>query len=136
MPCVGAGFSLVEVLVSFALLGLTASAVFALLIRSSLNTLEGRRVDELVSMARSSLADADRGTIGEHVWCPAAAMWRDGCEGETPKFRRRVIASPVSIEGLPGESAAVEEILVEVSALQAGRAVGERTIRLVTFRAR
>ena len=133
-PPNSAGFSLVEVLVSFALLGLTAATVLALLLRSGLNNLEARRADALVAMARSSLSDLDGDEDLEQVWCPSAAAWRDDCSSETPRFRRVVRSVPVVEPGLPGESLEIAEVTVEVTALQAGRAAGERTMSLVTLR--
>ena len=129
-----AGFTLVEVLVSCALLGLAAATVMSLLVRSGLNNLEARRADALVAMARSSLDDLGNADNVEQVWCPSTSAWRDDCGAEAPRFRRAVRAVPVVVPGLAGESVAVEEVTVEVTALQAGRAAGERTIRLVTFR--
>lgn len=129
-----AGFSLVEVLVSFALLGLTASTVLALVLRSGLNNLEARRADALAAMARSSLADIEAGRDLDQVWCPAAAAWRDDCAGESPRYRR-VVRSVVTLAPVrPGESVEVTEVTLEVTALQAGRAAGERTITLVSLR--
>ncbi len=133
-PLSNAGFSLVEALVSLALLGLTASTVLALVLRSGLNNLEARRADALAAMARSSLRDAVAGRDLDQVWCPSAAAWRDDCAGEAPRFRRAV-RSVVTLEPAgPGGSVEVAEVTVEVTALQAGRAAGERTITLVTLR--
>ena len=105
-----AGFSLVETLVSFALLGLTATTVLSLLVRSGLNNLEARRAEMLVEMARSSIEGIDGAGDQEQVWSPSVAAW--------PR--------------LP--SVEVLEVTVEVTALRAGRAAGERTMRLVTLR--
>lgn len=128
------GFTLVEVLVSCALLGLAAAAVMSLLLRSGLNNLEARRADALVAMARSSLDDLRNADNVEQVWCPSNPTWRDDCGSEAPRFRRSLRAVPVVVPARAGESVEVEEVTVEVTALQAGRAAGERTIRLVTFR--
>ena len=129
-----AGFTLVEVLVSCALLGLAAATVLSLLVRSGLNNLEARRADALVAMARSALDDLGNADNVEQVWCPSISAWRDDCGAEAPGFRLSVHAVPVQVPAVAGESVEVEEVTVEVTALQAGRAVGERTIRLVTFR--
>ena len=129
-----AGFTLVEVLVSCALLGVAAATVMSLLVRSGLNNLEARRADALAAMARSSLDDLGNADDIEQVWCPSISAWRDDCGAEAPRYRRSVHAVPVVVPALAGESVAVEEVTVEVTALQAGRAAGERTIRLVTFR--
>ncbi len=129
-----AGFTLVEVLVSCALLGLAAATLMSLLVRSGLNNLEARRADALAAMARSSLDDLGNADNVEQVWCPSIAAWRDDCGAEAPQFRRSVRVAPVDVPALAGESVEVEEVTVEVTALQAGRAAGERTIRLVTFR--
>ncbi|MDE2850688.1 MAG: prepilin-type N-terminal cleavage/methylation domain-containing protein [Acidobacteriota bacterium] len=136
-----AGFSLVEVLVSFALLGLTAAAVLALLVQSGLNNLEARRADALAAMARASLPDLDSlPDLGdaedlEQVWCPSAAVWQAACAAEAPRFRRVVRTVPVAEPGRPGESLDVTEVTLQVTALQAGPVAGERTISLVTLRA-
>ena len=130
----GAGFTLVEVLVSCALLGLAAATVMSLLVRSGLNNLEARRADALAAMARSSLDDLGEADNVEEVWCQQTSDWRADCGGEAPLFRRSVHAVPVLVPALPGESVEVQEVTVEVTALQVGRAAGERTIRLVTFR--
>ena len=129
-----AGFTLVEVLVSCALLGLAAATVLSLLVRSGLNNLEARRADALAAMARSALDDLGNADDIEQVWCPSISAWRDDCGAETPGFRRSVHAVPVQVPAVAGASVEVEEVTVEVTALQAGRSVGERTIRLVTFR--
>ncbi len=129
-----AGFTLVEVLVSCALLGLAAATVLSLLLRSGLNNLEARRADALAAMARSALDDLGNADHAEQVWCPSISAWRDDCGAEAPRFRRSVHAVPVTVPALAGESVEVEEVTVEVTALQVGRAAGERTIRLVTFR--
>lgn len=132
---------MVEVLVSFALLGLTAATVLALLVRSGLNNLEARRAEALAAMARASLLDLDglRELDGaedlEQVWCPSAAAWQAACAAESPRYRRVVRSVPVSETGLPGESLELVEVTLQVTALQAGRAVGERTISVVTLRA-
>ncbi len=128
------GFTLVEVLVSCALLGLAAATLMSLLVRSGLNNLEARRADALAAMARSSLDDLGNADNVEQVWCPSISVWRDDCGAEAPRFRRSVHAVPFQVPALAGESVEVEEVTVEVTALQVGRAVGERTIRLVTFR--
>ncbi len=130
----GAGFTLVEVLVACALLGLAAATVMTLLVRSSLNNLEAGRAEALAAMARSSLDDLENVDNVEQVWCPSIPAWRDDCGAEAPRFRRTVRAAPVALPGLAGESVGVREVTVEVTALQMGRAAGERTIRLVTFR--
>lgn len=129
-----AGFSLVEVLVSFALLGLTAATVLTLLVRSGLNNLEARRAEALAAMARASLPDLDGAEDLEQVWCPSLAAWQDACATESPRFRRVVRSVPVAEPGRPGESLEVAEVTLQVTALQAGRAAGERTITLVTLR--
>ncbi len=129
-----AGFTLVEVLVSCALLGLAAATLMSLLVRSGLNNLEARRADALAAMARSSLDDLGNADGVEQVWCSSIPAWRDDCGAEAPRFRRSVHAVRVVVPALAGESVEVEEVTVEVTALQAGRAAGERTIRLVTFR--
>lgn len=121
-------------LVSCALLGLAAATVMSLLVRSGLNNLEARRADALAAMARSSLDDLGEADNVEEVWCQQTSDWRADCGAEAPLFRRSVHAVPVLVPGLPGESVEVREVTVEVTALQAGRAAGERTIRLVTFR--
>ena len=128
------GFTLVEVLVACALLGLAAATVLSLLVRSGLNNLEARRADALVAMARSSLDDLGTADDVEQVWCPSISAWQDDCGSEAPRFRRSVHAVPVTVPALAGESVEMEEVTVEVIALQVGRAAGERTIRLVTFR--
>ena len=133
--CPSAGFSLVEALVSIALLGVTAATVLALLVRSGLNNFEAHRADALAAMARASLADLDGAGDLEQVWCPSAAVWRDECAGESPRYRRVVRSVPVVEPGRPGESVELEEVTLQVTALQAGRAAGERTISLVTLRA-
>ena len=130
-----AGFTLVEVLVSCALLGLAAATVMSLLVRSGLNNLEGRRADALVAMARSSLDDLGNADDLEQVWCPSISAWRDDCGAEAPRFRRSVRVVPVTVPAGAGEAVEVQEVTVEVTALQVGRAAGERTIHLVTFRA-
>ncbi len=132
-----AGFSLVETLVSLALLGLTAATVLSLLVRSGLNNLEARRADALAAMARSSLADVDGlrledGQELEQVWCAAAAAWRDDCGLDPPRFRRVIRSVPVLEAGVPGQSVRIREVTVAVTSLQAGRAAGERTITLTT----
>ncbi len=132
-PPTGAGFTLVEVLVACALLGLAAATVLSLLVRSGLNNLEARRADALAALARSSLDDLKEADNVEEVWCQQTSDWRADCGGEAPLFRRSVQAVPVLAPALPGESVKVQEVTVEVTALQAGRAAGERTIRLVTF---
>ena len=129
-----AGFSLVEVLVSFALLGLTAATVLALLVRSGLNNLEARRAEALVAMARASLPDLDGAEDLEQVWCPSATAWQAACAAESPRYRRVVRFVPVLEPGRPGESLEVAEVTLQVTALQAGRAAGERTISVVTLR--
>lgn len=138
-----AGFSLVEVLVSFALLGLAAAAVLSLLLRSGLNNLDAARADALTAMARSSLLDVDapvssaafRGAENsESVWCQSVSAWQDDCGAEAPQFRRIVRSEPMLVPARPGESVPVTAVTLEVTALQSGRAVGERSIRLVTFR--
>ena len=121
-------------LVSFALLGLTAATVLALLVRSGLNNLEARRAEALAAMARASLPDLDGAGDLEQVWCPSAAAWRAACEAESPRFRRVVRSVPVAEPGRPGESLEVVEVTLQVTALQAGRAAGERTITVVTLR--
>ena len=128
------GFTLVEVLVSCALLGLAAATVMSLLVRSGLNNLEASRADTLAAMARSSLDDIAHAANVEQVWCPSISAWREDCGTKTPQFRRSVRAAPVAVPARSGESVEVEEVTVEVTALQAGRAAGERTIRFVTFR--
>ena len=127
------GFSLVEVLVSFALLGLTAAAVLSLLLRSGLNNLEAARTDALTAMARSSLS-AIKAENSESVWCPSVSAWQDDCGSEAPRFRRTVRLEPMLVPARPGESVPVTAVTLEVTALQSGRAVGERSIRLITFR--
>lgn len=129
-----AGFSLVETLVSFALLGLTVATVLSLLVRSGLNNLEARRAEALVEMARSSIEGIEGAGDREQVWCPSVAAWQDDCGDEAPQFRRVVRSVPVLEPGMPGESVEILEVTVEVTALQAGRAAGERTMRLVTLR--
>ncbi len=129
-----AGFSLVEVLVSLALLGLTAATVLALLVRSGLNNLEARRAEALAAMARASLPDLDGAEDLEQVWCPSAAAWQAACAAESPRYRRVVRSVPVAEPGRPGESLEVAEVTLQVTALQAGRAAGERTITVVTLR--
>lgn len=129
-----AGFTLVEVLVACVLLGLAAATVMSLLVRSGLNNLEARRAEALAAMARSSLDDLGNVDDLEQVWCPAIRAWRDDCGPEAPRFLRSVRAVPVAVPGLAGESVEVREVRVEVTALRIGRAAGERTIRLVTFR--
>ncbi|MYA08443.1 MAG: type II secretion system protein [Holophagales bacterium] len=129
-----AGFTLVEVLVSFALLGLTAATVLALLVRSGLNNLEARRAEALAAMARVSLPDLDGAEDLEQVWCPSAAAWQAACAAESPRYRRVVRSVPVAEPGRPGESLEVAEVTLHVTALQAGRAAGERTITVVTLR--
>ncbi len=129
-----AGFSLVETLVSLALLGLTAATVLSLLVRSGLNNLEARRAEALVEMARSSVAEVDGAGHLAQVWCPSVAAWREDCGDEAPQFRRVVRAAPVLEPGLPGESVEILDVAVEVIALQAGRAAGERRMSLVTLR--
>lgn len=130
------GFTLVEVLVSCALLGLAAATVMALLIRSGLNNLEASRADTLAAMARSSLEDIGHTANVEQVWCPSISAWREECGTEAPRFRRSLRAAPVGLPARGGESVELEEVTVEVTALQVGRAAGERTIRFVTFRIR
>jgi len=129
-----AGFSLVEVLVSFALLGLTAATVLALLVRSGLNNLEARRAEALVAMARASLPDLDGAEDLEQVWCPSAAAWQAACAAESPRYRRVVRSVSVAEPGRPGEALEVAEVTLQVTALQAGGAAGERTISVVTLR--
>ncbi len=135
-----AGFTLIEVLVASALLGLAAAAVMSLLVRSGLNNLEARRAEALAALARSSLDSLDSlDSLGnadsvEDVWCPSIPAWRDDCGTEAPRFRRTVRAAPVSVPGSAGESVEMREVTVEVTALRIGRAAGQRTIRLVTFR--
>ncbi|MXX62076.1 MAG: hypothetical protein F4112_05405 [Holophagales bacterium] len=129
-----AGFSLVEVLVSCALLGLTAATVLALLVRSGLNNLEARRAEALAAMARVSLPDLDGAEDLEQVWCPSAAAWQAACAAESPRYRRVVRSVSVAEPGRPGESLEVAEVTLQVTALQAGRAAGERTITVVTLR--
>ena len=129
-----AGFSLVETLVSLALLGLTAATVLSLLARSGLNNLEARRAEALVEMAWSSIEGVAGAGDPAQVWCPSAAVWQEDCADEAPQFRRVVRAVPVLEPGLPGESVEILEVTVEVTALQAGRAAGERTMSLVTLR--
>lgn len=130
-----------EVLVSFALLGLTAATVLALLVRSGLNNLEARRAEALAAMARASLLDLDGlpdldgAEDLEQVWCPSAAAWQAACAAESPRYRRVVRSVPVSEPGLPGESLELVEVTLQVTALRAGRAAGERTISVVTLRA-
>jgi len=131
-----AGFSLVEVLVSFALLGLTAAAVLALLVQSGLNNLEARRADALAAAARSSLADLAAGEDLDQVLCPSEADWQASCDGEDPRFRRTVRWTPLAETGPRGEPLGVFEVTPEVVSLQTGRAVGERSFRLVTLRSR
>lgn len=128
------GFTLVEVLVSCALLGLAAATVMSLLIRSGLNNLEAFRADALAAMARSSLDDIGHAANLEQFWCRSISAWREDCGTEAPRFRRSVRAAPVAVPVRGGESVEVEEVTVEVTAVQAGRAAGERTIRFVTFR--
>lgn len=130
------GFTLVEVLVSCALLGLAAATVMSLLIRSGLNNLEASRIDALAAMARSCLADIGDAANVEQVWCPSTSAWSEDCGEETPRFRRSVRVAPVAVPARDGESVEVQEVTVAVTALQAGRAAGERTIRFVTFRMR
>lgn len=129
-----AGFSLVEVLVSFALLGLTAATVLALLVRSGLNNLEARRAETLAAIARASLPDLDGAEDLEQVWCPSVAAWQAACGAESARYRRVVRSVPVTEPGRPGESLEVVEVTLQVTALQAGRAAGERTITVVTLR--
>ncbi|MXW03278.1 MAG: hypothetical protein F4X59_03370 [Holophagales bacterium] len=129
-----AGFSLVEVLVSCALLGLTAATVLALLVRSGLNNFEARRAEALAAMARVSLPDLDGAEDLEQVWCPSAAAWQAACAAESPRYRRVVRSVSVAEPGRPGESLEVAEVTLQVTALQAGRAAGERTITVVTLR--
>lgn len=132
-----AGFTLVEVLVASSLLGLAVAAVMTLLVRSGLNNLEAGRAEALAAVARSSLDDlgnVDHVNHVEQVWCPSIPAWQDDCGAEAPRFRRTVHAVPVAAPGLAGESVEVREVTVVVTALQMGRAAGERTIRLVTFR--
>ncbi len=130
------GFTLVEVLVSCALLGLAAATVMSLLIRSGLNNLEASRADTLAAMARSALEDIGHAADIEQVWCSSISAWREDCGAEPPRFRRSVRLASVAVPARGGESVEVEELTVEVTALQAGRAAGERTIRFVTFRAK
>ena len=87
VPPQTAGFSLVETLVSFALLGLTAATVLSLLVRSGLNNLEARRAVALVEMAWSSIEGVAGAGDPAQVWCPSAAAWREG-------LRRRAAAVP------------------------------------------
>ena len=129
-----AGFSLVETLVSFALLGLTATTVLSLLVRSGLNNLEARRAEALVEMAWSSIEGVAGAGDSVQVWCPSAAAWKEDCGAEPPQFRRVVRSVSVLEPGVPGESVEILEVTVEVTALQAGRAAGERTMSLVTLR--
>ncbi len=129
-----AGFTLVEVLVACVLLGLAAATVMSLLVRSGLNNLEARRAEALAAMARSSLDDLGSVDDLEQVWCPSTPAWRDDCGSQMPLFRRAVRTVPVSVPGLAGESVEVRKVAVEVTALRMGRAAGERTLRLVTFR--
>ncbi len=129
------GFSLVEALVSLALLGLTAAAVLTLLVRSGLNNLEARRADDLAAMTRASLADLDVGADLDQVWCPSSAAWQTACAGEPPRYRRVVRSVPAAVPGPPGVYLEIAEVTLEVTALQVGRAAGERTISLVTLRA-
>ena len=129
-----AGFSLVETLVSLALLGLTAATVLSLLVRSGLNNLEARRAEALVGMAWSSIEGAAGAGEPAQVWCPSAAAWQEDCGAEPPQFRRVVRSVSVLEPGVPGESVEILEVTVEVTALQAGRAAGERTMSLVTLR--
>lgn len=129
------GFSLVEVLVSFALLGLTAATVLALLVRSGLNNLEARRAEALAAMARASLLDLDGAEDLEQVWCPSEAAWQAACANGSPRYRRVVRTVPASEPGRPGESLELAEVTLRVTALQAGGAAGERTISIVTLRA-
>lgn len=133
-PPRSAGFSLVETLVSLALLGLTASTVLSLLVRSGLNNLEARRAEALVEMVRSSVAEVGGAGDLVQVWCPSVPAWQEDCAGEAPQFRRVVRSISVLEPGLPGESVEILEVTVEVTALQAGRAAGERTMSLVTLR--
>lgn len=128
------GFTLVEVLISCALLGLAAATVMSLLIRSGLNNLEAVRADSLAAMARFSLEDIGQAIDVEQVWCPSISAWREDCGTEAPRFRRSVRATPVAVPARDGNSVEVEEVMVELTALMAGRAAGERTIRFVTFR--
>lgn len=130
------GFSLVEVLVSSALLGLAAAGVLTLLLRSGLNNLEARRADGLVSAARSALAALDSAGSSERWWCPSVSAWRDDCGTEAPRFRGVVRTETVAVPARPGDQVAVEQVTLEVTSLAAGRAAGERTIRLVTYRGR
>ena len=128
------GFTLVEVLVASALLGVAAATVMSLLVRSGLNNLEARRAEALAAIARASLDDLGNADHLEQVWCPGVSAWQDGCGLETPDYRRTIRAAPVAAPALAGESVNVREVTVEVTALRMGRAAGERTIRLVTFR--
>lgn len=129
-----AGFSLVETVVSLALLGLTAATVLSLLVRSGLNNLEARRAEALVEMARSSIEGVDGAGDLAQVWCPSVVAWQEDCVAEAPEFRRVVRSVPVLEPGMPGESVEILEVTVEVTALQVGRAAGERTMSLVTLR--
>lgn len=129
------GFSLVEVLVSFALLGLTAATVLTLLVQSGLNNLEARRAEALAAMTRATLPDLDGVEDLEQVWCPSAAAWRTECASEPPQYRRVVRAVPVLEASTPGESLEMIEVTLQVTAPQSGRAAGERTITVVTLRA-
>ena len=133
-PSRTAGFSLVETLVSLALLGLTATTVLSLLVRSGLNNLEARRAGALVEMTRSSIEGVDIARDLEQVWCPSTLTWQENCGDEAPQFRRVVRSVPVLVPGVPGESVEMLEVTVEVTTLQAGRAAGERTMSLVTLR--
>ena len=129
-----AGFTLVEVLVACVLLGLAAATVMSLLVRSGLNNLEAGRAEALAAMARSSVDDLGKVDDLDQVWCPSIPGWRDDCGSEMPRFRRAVRTLPASVPGLAGETVEVREVTVEVTALGMGRAAGERTLRLVTFR--
>ena len=128
------GFSLVEVLVSFALLGLTAATVLTLLVQSGLNNLEARRAEALAAMTRATLPALDGVEDLEQVWCPSAAAWQAACAAEAPRYRRVVRTVAVDEPGRPGESVEVAEITLQVTALQAGPAAGDRTITVVTLR--
>ncbi len=130
-----AGFSLVEALVSCALLGLTAATVLSLLLRSGLNNLEAGRAEALASMARASLPDLEEAKDLEQVWCPSAAAWQAVCAAEPPRFRRIVRSVTVTEPSRPGEFLEVVEVTLQVTAPRVGRAAGERTISVVTLRA-
>ncbi len=135
----GAGFSLVEVLVSCALLGVAAATVLSLLLQSGLNNLEARRAAGLAAVALVTLPNLDAGAEAEQLWCGSPPSWQAHCADdrsvERPRFRRVVRAVQVLEAGPPGESVELVELTVEVSSLPAGGASGGRTATFVTLRA-